>query len=111
MPNRVEVGVPYSQPQEHRADGETDDGDEQLATTSVQERISSDMCVILHARPAREPSDVELEAVVCELEGVGRRKLARAVRDEQPLGVGGLERRDSFVEGEVPPRLTVEIAP
>jgi hypothetical protein len=52
---------------------------------------------------------VELEAVVGQLETVGRGQLARAVRDEKPLGARGLERLDSLVEREVPAWLSVEL--
>ena len=55
-------------------------------------------------------SDLELEPVVRELELVGSRQLARAVRDEEPLGARGLERLHRLVEREVPAGLAVELA-
>ena len=77
-----------------RADGQTDDGDERLAATSA-----SGAHLLRHARSsctprtgARTAQTSSVEAVVRELELVGRRQLARAVGDQEPLGAGGLER-------------------
>src|SRR5262245_49325938 len=51
--------------------------------------------------PARRPgvraSDVQLEAVVRQLERVRRRELARAMGDQEPLRTGRLERLDGLV--------------
>src|SRR5262245_34384706 len=55
-------------------------------------------------------SDVQLEAVVGQLERIGRRQLTRAVGDEEALRARCLERLDGFVEREVTAGLAVEIA-
>ena len=77
--NRVQVGVPDGEPQEHRADGQAEDGDERLAATSVQERISSDTC----GHPARATG-----ARAVRRRARGRRTRARTYRVSGALAGG-----------------------